>query len=426
MLVPDLRFGFAPLPEPAPGYDPAGDARALWLSGTPSPALAPIAGHRLRGSFGTGSRYVVSIPAGWNGKLVVCGTPAMRSEHANDAILGDFLLSRGYAFASSNKGIPYNAFVAPRLAVADPAGPPAYALPFAVGEAAAGSAEFRFGALDPQPVPVAAWQEDLPRLVREAGLLVADTMGRKATRVYAVGLSIGGGQVRYLLERYPELVDGGLEWASVYWHPERNVLTYLPAFLEHMPAYVASGYRDRAAHDAIVGAGFPPDRLTAPAPARSLWDAHYSTLPPFYADLTVFVFGHLLDGAGMPLGSLAERAAYVPSPAARATVTAFAHSGRIGRPLIGIAGDADVFITPQNNFAPYVEAARVAGCGERYWGYLVPNGTHVDGYAALGWGLAAQLPFVWAGFDRLVGIVERGELPAGAGTVRRVPRPEAL
>ncbi|GAC1539879.1 MAG: hypothetical protein NVS3B16_01360 [Vulcanimicrobiaceae bacterium] len=418
MIVPDLRFGAVSLPEPFPGYDPAGDARALVPAGFASPAPAPIAGHQIFGSFGAGSRYVVRIPAAWNGKLVVCGTPAMRSEHANDATLGDFLLARGFAFASSNKGIPYNAVLEPLGSPVPPAA--TYPVPFAFGEAPAGTQAIRFGALDPVAVPVAAWHEDLPRLVRTARDIVSETVGATVARTYAVGLSIGGGQVRYLLERYPELVDGGLEWASVYWHPDDNILTYLPAFLREMPAYVASGYRDRAAHDAIVAAGFPPDRVQANPRLASLWDAHYATLPPFYADLTTFAVARLLDPHAPALDTLAARAAYVPSAAARAAVAAFAHSGKIERPLIGIAGDADVFITPGHHFEPYVAAVRAANRADRYWPYLIRGGTHVDGYAAFGWDLQAQLPFVWAAFDRLIGIVERAERPPGAGVVRKV------
>lgn len=417
-FFPDLRRGAVALPEPGPGYDPAGDASALLAAGSLSPAREPILGHDLRGSFGPGSRYIVRIPLAWNGKLAVCGTPAMRSEYANDGILGDFLLARGYAVAASNKGIPYNA----RLIASGPAGAPgeptrAYPVPFALGEAPAGTLAFESGALDPAIVPVAAWQEDLPRLVRAATDCVVRTMGREPDYTYALGLSIGGGQVRYLLERYPELVDGGLEWASVYWHPDHNILTYLPAFLKTMPAYVASGYRDRAAHDAIVAAGFPPDRVTRGAKIPSLWDAHYSGLPPFYADFTVFAFAHLLDPEVGDLTSLEARAAYVPSDAARAEIERFAHTGKIERPLIGIAGDADVFITPQQNFEPYVAAVRAAGRSDLYWPYLVRDGTHSDQYVDYGWNLRTQLPFVWNAFECLEGIVERNERPASPGEI---------
>ncbi|MBC5802294.1 MAG: hypothetical protein GIX03_04680, partial [Candidatus Eremiobacteraeota bacterium] len=235
MHVPDLRFGYAPLPAAFPGYDPAGDALALIARGTPSPAPRPIPGEQDFDSLGAGHRFVVRVPAAWNGDLVVCGTPATRSECANDAILGDFLLARGYAFTASNKGVPYNAVLEPEQET--PARATAYRIPFDVdGRDAQTGAVLRLGALAPQAPDVAAWHVDLADVTRAANERIRTTRGRGPRRTYALGLSIGGGQVRYLLERFPELVDGGVEWAAVFWHPEANLLTSLPAFLRAMPA----------------------------------------------------------------------------------------------------------------------------------------------------------------------------------------------
>ncbi len=424
MTVPDLRFGYAPLPPPAPGFDPVGDARALILAGTASPAASPIPGTQTSGSLGPGHRYVMRFPAAWSGSLVVCGTPATRSEFANDATLADFLLARGHAFASGNKGIPYNAVFEAASETPDPAR--AYPIPFAANGAPPGSNVIRPGALWPETIPVAGWHCDLAALTRVARERALEHYGRAPRRTYAAGLSIGGGQVRWLLERHPELVDGGLEWASVYWHPERNVLSYLPAFLSAMPAYVASGYGDRAAAAAIERAGFPGDRRGTLPGHPSLWDDHYANLPPHYADLTTFLFAKLLDPDAGPLDTLAARASYVPSQRARRAVAAFAHTGALERPLIGIAGDCDVFVTPWHNAAPYLAAVNAAGRGGRYWQYVVAGGTHVDAYAGFGFGLQPQLPFVWRAFERLEDIVERGLVPPGAGTARVVSSPAEL
>ncbi len=421
--MPDLRFGAAPVPESFPGFDPAGDARAIMWPGTPSPALQPIPGRQYFGSLRKGHRYVVRVPDAWNGKLAVCGTPALRSEHANDGIWSDFLLARGYAYASSNKGIPYNVVFEPWPAVSEP--DLTYRLPFALGSAPPDTLGIRSGGLVPELVPIAAWHADLASLIVAATDVVRTVAGRAPAKTYVAGISIGGGQVRWLLERHPELADGGVEWASVYWDPSENILTYLPAFLARMPDYVASGYRDRAAHDAIVAAGFPPDRIQDDPEHRSLWDAHYS-LPAFYSDVTTFIFAKLLDPISGALSTRAERAAYVPSSAARETIAEFAHTGALERPLIGIAGSADVFITPQHNATPYLAAVRAAGRGDRYWQYVVEGGTHVDSHVAFGWNLQAQAPFAWAAFDRLVDIVENGASPAGAGTARTVSSPSEL
>jgi hypothetical protein len=423
MRLADLRFGYAPLPDAAPGYDPAGDARALVLAGTASPAPYPVPGTQEFASLGPSQRSVFRFPAVWNGSLIVCGTPATRSEFANDAILTDFALARGYACAASNKGIPYNAVVEPLSET--PAPELAYRIPFPLPGAQQPTV-IRPGALWPQRIAVADWHADFALLARAARERVREHYGRAPRRTYALGLSIGGGQVRYLLERHPDIADGGVEWASVYWHPERNLLTYLPAFLRAMPAYVASGYADTAAAAAIVAAGFPADRHGPSAGHPSLWDDHYANLPPYYADLTTFLFAKLLDPLAGPLDTLERRAAYTASPEVGKTIAPFAHGGALERPLIGLAGDADVFVPPAHNAAPYLAAVRAAGRADRYWQYIVAGGTHVDGYAAFGYGLQPQLPFVWRAFEQLVDIVERDRTPAGAGTARLVRAPSEL
>jgi hypothetical protein len=446
---PDLRFGRVPLPEPAPGFDPAGDALALFIPGAVSPAREPIPGRQVLDSLGPGQRFVVRVPGDWNGDLVACGTPATRSEFANDANLGDFLLARGYAFACANKAIPYNAVAEPAAETPDPGG--AYPFPFERHGLRARAHVARFGALWPARIPPLRWHEDFRDSILAAKDVVRTLTGKAPLRTYAVGLSMGGGQVRWLLERHPELADGGLEWAAVHWSPSDLILDQLPPFLAAMPAYVRSGYADESAHAAIVGAGFPPDRRQPGSSHPSLWDDYYSNTPPFYADVTTFAFARVLD-PGVPswsgrapnvrnpidgareagpsdargLALPEERARYRPSAAARATVAAFAHTGALERPLIGVAGDADAFVTPQRNFAPYLAAVRAAGRAHLYRQYLVAGGTHVDAFCAYGYGLQPQLPFVWAAFAQLEGIVRDGDAPAGAGTVRTVGVPEEI
>ena len=84
--VADLRYGFGPTIAKGPGIDPAGDAKALIAPTFVSPATAPIPGTVTMGSYATNERFVLRVPTAWNGKLVVAGTPATRSEFANDAI----------------------------------------------------------------------------------------------------------------------------------------------------------------------------------------------------------------------------------------------------------------------------------------------------------------------------------------------------
>jgi pimeloyl-ACP methyl ester carboxylesterase len=443
--VADLRFGFTPLPLPKPGYDPAGDAKALFLPGTPSPAKMPVSGYQYTGSYAANERFVVRVPDRWNGNLIVAGTPATRSEYANDFIWGELALARGYAFASSNKGIPYNAIAESAEQSLDRT--TAYPIPFDAGGLASKHLTLRFGMLNPAKVGIAAWNDDYATLVEHTRMLLTHHH-RKPKRVYAVGLSNGGAQVRSLLERHPDLVDGGVEWSGVYWSPQRSLLDQLPHFLHDMPAYVASTFNDPAIAARLEAAGFPADVHQADPAHPSLYGEYYSNVAPFYADLTVFAYALLIDPAahstfdaqdgepnpnprlpgtihGTGLGLPAARAAYVPSQAARDAIGAFAHTGAIGKPLVSIAGTRDAFITPSLHAVGYAQAVAAAKASALHRLFLVDGGTHVDTFAAFGYGLRAQAPFAWAAFEKLVRIVEHGET-TGAGETHTVTTPAEI
>jgi hypothetical protein len=447
--VSDLRYPHT-IPTTTPplfaGYAPLGDANALFVppasGGTPSPATSPVPGTLATGSYASNERYVIKVPAAWNGKLIVAGTPSFRSEFANDFIWGDFALANGYAFASSNKGVLYNAIVETLSASPSPAHN--FPIPFNLAGLEALGFSFRFGALN-QSGNIANWNTDFATLTASAQNFLAQYFGQFPTKTYAVGLSNGGAQVRSLVQNFPSLVDGGVDWSGVYWSPTLNILTYLPKFLANMPAYIASGYTSASAAAAIQAAGYPADIVqSGNAPHPSLWEEYYSNQASFYSDLTLFAYALFLDpsaaalaGAFTPNGSdpvhlpgtsstatdlaqPAARAAYAQSGAAAATIASFSHTGSIGKPLISIAGTSDMFITAANNAAPYLAAVNARGNGGKYWQYLVSGGTHVDTFAPFGYGLQAQLPFAWAAFNQLAAIVERGFAPPGAGTAQTV------
>jgi pimeloyl-ACP methyl ester carboxylesterase len=444
----DLRFGRVPLPAATPGYDPAEDAKALIVAGTPSPATLPIPGTQFLGSYGPGERFVLRVPANWNGRLVVAGTPAFRCEFASDAIWGDYVLARGYAYAASNKGIAFNAGVE-KIAASDSPGR-VYPVPFDLYSLESEKIAIRLGALTPAKTSIAAWNDDFVTLTRVAQQhLVAHR--HMPSRTYAVGLSNGGAQVRSMLERHPELVDGGVDWSGVYWSPQRSPLDYLPAFLRAMPAYAGAAFGDAQAAAAIEAAGYPADRKQGVDAHPSLWFEYYAGQPSFYADLALFTFALMIDPdatssiaadgctpnakdparlpgscAATGLGSPAARAAYVPSGRARNAIRGFEQTGRIGKPLVSIAGAADMFVTPANNATPYLTAVKQAGKSALYHQYLVAGGTHVDTFSAFGYGLTPQLPFAWAAFDQLVAIVENGYAAPGAGTQRAVGAPSDI
>src|SRR3954454_7727889 len=46
------------------------------------------------------SQFVIRLPEKWNGGVVVAGAPGSHREYANDATISDWVLAKGYAFAS--------------------------------------------------------------------------------------------------------------------------------------------------------------------------------------------------------------------------------------------------------------------------------------------------------------------------------------
>lgn len=416
--VADLRFGEAPLPAARPGFEPALDATALTAPGYRSPAGRPVPGLLVHTSLGPGQRTLLRIPDAWNGKLVAAGTPATRSEFACDLVFGETALAGGYAYVASNKGIAFNAIVGP--AGGDPS---VYVPPFP-GVLAPGDG-IRLGALEPAAATIEGWNDDYAAIVAYAREGLRRRRGAEPERTYAVGLSNGGGQVRSLIERHPKLVDGALDWAGVGWSAQRNILTVLPAFVGGVSPLALGGEVAPADCAALLALGFPPDRRQADAVHPSLWRDHLAW-PPFYCDLTTFLYARLLDEQAPRLVTLEERSAYRPSQKATERIARLAPRGRIGCPLVAIAGSADVLIPPAIHARPYLDAIVGAGEGERVWYYEVDSATHVDAFAAFGYGLRAQYPFACAAFEQLVAIVERGFRPPGAGTPRTVTDPSEI
>src|SRR4051794_36518951 len=119
------------------------------------------------------SQFVVRLPEHWNGGLVVSGAPGVRRQYANDVTISDWVVARGYAFASTDKG---NTGVS-----------------FFSNDAAPGDA-------------VVEWNQRVTQLARAAREVVARRYGRPARRTYMAGQSNGGYLVRWQLEHHPELL----------------------------------------------------------------------------------------------------------------------------------------------------------------------------------------------------------------------------
>src|SRR3989475_4973655 len=164
-----------------------------------TPITKAVPGLQLNGRFAedpTGeARFLLRLPNDWNGKLVVAGASGTRSEFNGDFAWSDYVLQKGYAYASQNKGVL-------NLRLSTAADPLACRLN-------PGSPTFvHFFDNDPAK-PFTQWQEfivDAAKLARDA---VKIRYGQHPRRTYAVGTSNGGYQVRRAIEEAPGLFDRG-------------------------------------------------------------------------------------------------------------------------------------------------------------------------------------------------------------------------
>src|SRR6266496_259477 len=173
----------------ASGHTVAADWAGLTQASLPQPSGVP--GIQIDGYFpdtsttntnhgwNHDSQFVLRLPDHWTGGLVITGAPGVRRQYANDFIIGDWVLARGYAFASTDKG---NTGV---LFFQDGAAP---------GDA------------------VAEWHARVRELTVAAKQVVHQRYGRNPQFTYMTGISNGGYLTRYALENNQELYDGGVDW----------------------------------------------------------------------------------------------------------------------------------------------------------------------------------------------------------------------
>lgn len=388
LFGPKIAFGTPPFA--------AIDAKSI------SPRLAPppdpIPGWRIADSIWPGERFIVRVPKRWNGRLVVAGTPASRTEFANDVIWSDPLVARGYAYACGNKGQGEGAVILAgddRLVVDGVKMPRFFAAP-------------TIGVSFWQHAPGATlkrWMDEFFALTTTAGELVERLHRRAPEFTYAVGLSNGGNQVRHALER-SDLFAGGLSWNAVLWSVEHNLLRQLPPAVEAMHA----GHPER-----LPELGFPPDvRGTSGA---SLYERNLHV----YWAVTAWLYGMVYDPeASIPYRDVREPryaeswssriASWRPerSPLIAERIGAYAHTGALRAPLIDLASEYDHLIAPAMHFHPYGQLVAAAGKSDLYRGEMIPNAQHVDA-----WSdepdfptMRPGYPRVLAAFDELVRWVE--------------------
>ena len=336
------------------------------------------------------SQFVIRFPNHWNGKLIITGAPGVREQYANDFIISDWVLAKGYAFASTDKGNTGVSF-------------------YDDGSAPGGS--------------VLEWHRRVEQLTRATKDAAKRYYGEAPRRTYITGISNGGYLTRYALENTPELYDGGVDWEGTLWRAGGpNLFTYLPTALANYPEY-ATG--DQQAHDNIIDDGFEPG-------SEFLWDEHYVT----YWDLTQRIYREEFDPeydgalkAGIPecqdeanLDGCDANYVYEDRPqSVKDAVRKVSLTGDIGKPLLTLHGDLDALLPIRTDSDVYSGLVREQGHGNMYRYYVIGKGNHVDSYYDDNKDdLRPILPCHRDAFKALVGFVQRGIRPPESGYV---PKP---
>jgi hypothetical protein len=368
----------------------------------------PVPGIQLEGRIAadpTGeARFLLRLPAGWNGRLVVAGASGTRSEYNGDWAWSDYVVQKGYAYASQNKGVfnlKFSTAADPLACRLNPA------TPFYV----------HFYDNDPgQPFTRwAGYMVDAAQLARRA---VHVRYGKEPRFTYAVGTSNGGYQVRRAVENAPEVFDGGVDWEGTFVQAAApNLLTDLPPAVLNWPDYVASGFSagSTAARN-IVAAGYPPDIVHGTA---SLWGKYWGS----FWEVTLCQWQKRLDPAYDTYGAGTGTYNYLARLAVSDVgdqLAAFATTGRIRRPLVTVAGTMDALLPIDHHARAYARAVAAQRHGEdgdrerghdrdggpAYRLYEVQNGNHIETYKATFPELEYIQPHAQRAFDLLVEHVE--------------------
>jgi hypothetical protein len=387
---------------PAFAFTPITDRGVIAPATNPTTITKTVPGIQVEGYYANDptheARFLLRFPADWNGKLVIAGASGTRSEFNGDFVWSDYVLQKGYAYASQNKGV-MNLYVS---AATDPLGcrlnPDTLSFFFV-----------HFYDNDPQK-PFRQWTRYMIETTKLAQRAVEHYYGKEARRTYAVGTSNGGYQVRRALEVSPELFDGGVDWEGTFIDPAGpNLLIDLPPVLTNFPAYVSGGYQSSSqAAKNIVDAGYPPDiTVTTTKGTTSLWDLYNES----FWEVTMCQWQKRLDpGYDTYVSGLANYEYFkrIGQTDGRVfwNLAQIATSGDIGKPLITVAGTMDALLPIRRNARQYEKRVLEHEHHAPYRLYEVQNGNHIEGYVASFPQLELITPHAHEAFDVLVDHVE--------------------
>ena len=247
-------------------------------------------------------RFLLRLPNDWNGKLVVAGASGTRSEFNGDFAWSDYVIQKGYAYASQNKGVLNLQFSARTTD------------PLACRLNPTSSLWVRFYDNEAGQ-PFTRWQEFMVRAAKVARVGVKAHYGHWPRYTYAVGTSNGGYQVRRAVETAPELFDGGVDWEGTYvderdpnllndlakGRPELARLSGVRILRdeyrrqEHRLGRLSAGHRDPSARltfllaepfELVLGSDAVPVAEAARPDVRHLWPTIGTATYNYYARLS--------------------------------------------------------------------------------------------------------------------------------------------
>ncbi len=355
-------------------------------------------------------RFLLRLPDNWNGRLVVAGASGTRSEFNGDFAWSDYVVQKGYAYASQNKGV-LNLYL---TTATDPLG---------CRLNPSSTTYVHFYDNDPNQ-PFARWADFMIQAAQLARTGVKTSYGKSPSYTYAVGTSNGGYQVRRAVELAPKLFDGGVDWEGTFVDEHApNLLTDLPPAVLNYNDYLASGFNaTTTAAKNMVAAGYPPDVVVPTAPptmSPSLWGNYWGS----FWEVTQCQWQKRLDAAYNTYGSSGTGAYNYVNRLSFSDVghnmADFATTGLIQRPLITVAGTMDALLPIDHHARAYarkvaskLDAAATGADPKRpaYRLYEVQNGNHIETYQDTFPQLELIEPHAQRAFDLLVLQVEQGVL----------------
>jgi alpha-beta hydrolase superfamily lysophospholipase len=323
---------------------------------------APVPGLLISGTLPDDhhARFLLRLPRDWNGRLVAAASPGITDENAYDLYFSDFLMSRGYAFAVTDKGV--------RRTVLDGS---TVLMPM-IPEAG-----------------IARWAARLETLASFSKELAAKHRGRAPEKTYAVGLSNGGYAARRAAESSSGVFDGALEISGVLWRADQGNL------LREFPAALRATKNQPWDKAALAKVGFSAEGDWAPVLA--LYRAVYweVSLGIFLADLDPEYSGALEDY------DLDSRPARV-----RAAIEEFQNTGDLKVPLISLAGERDYLISAAGHARAYEALVKTSGKSALHRMSYFPNSAHIDSDRGTFPFVEPLMPRAHAAFDELSSWVE--------------------